>query len=71
MEPVEDIHNYIRIPPGGIRLDQVEKELILQALKMSDWIQKDAAELLGVSSRVLNYKVRRFHITHPQWKRNR
>lgn len=71
MEPVEDIHNYIRMPPGGIRLDQVEKELILQALKMSDWIQKDAAELLGVSSRVLNYKVRRFNITHPQWKRNR
>jgi len=71
MEPVENIHNYIRIPPGGIRLDQVEKELILQALKMSDWIQKDAADLLGVSSRVLNYKVKRFNITHPQWKRNR
>ncbi len=71
MEPVEDIHNYIRIPPGGIHLDQVEKELILQALKLSDWIQKDAAELLGVSSRVLNYKIKRFNITHPQWKRNK
>ena len=71
MEPVENIHNYIRIPPGGIRLDQVEKELILQALKISDWIQKDAADLLGVSSRVLNYKVKRFNITHPQWKRNK
>jgi DNA-binding NtrC family response regulator len=71
MEPVEDLQNYIRIPPRGIRLEQVERELILQALKMSDWVQKDAAELLGVSSRVLNYKIKRFQITHPQWKRNK
>ena len=71
MEPVEDIHDYIRIPPGGIRLEDVEKELILQSLKMTDWVQKDAAELLGVSSRVLNYKIKHFQITHPQWKRNK
>jgi DNA-binding NtrC family response regulator len=71
MEPVEDIHDYIRVPPGGIRLEDVEKELILQSLKMTDWVQKDAAELLGVSSRVLNYKIKHFQITHPQWKRNR
>jgi two-component system response regulator HydG len=38
---------------------------------MSNWVQKDAAELLGVSSRVLNYKVQRFNITHPSWKRNK
>jgi len=71
MEPVEDIHDYIRVPPGGIRLEDVEKELILQSLKMTDWVQKDAAELLGVSSRVLNYKIKHFQITHPQWKRNK
>jgi DNA-binding NtrC family response regulator len=71
MEPIEEISAYIRIPPGGIRLESVEKELILQALKMSDWVQKDAAELLGISSRVLNYKIKRFQIVHPQWKRNK
>ena len=71
LERVENEHNYFRLPPGGIRLEEVEKELIMQALHMSNWVQKDAAELLGVSSRVLNYKVQRFNITHPSWKRNK
>ena len=57
MERMEDEHSYIRLPPGGIRLEEVERELIMQALTMSDWVQKDAAELLGISSRVLNYKI--------------
>jgi transcriptional regulator with GAF, ATPase, and Fis domain len=34
-------------------------------------VQKDAAQLLGVSSRVLNYKIKRFGFTHPSWKQNR
>jgi len=59
----------IKIPAGGIRLDEVEKELVLQALKVCDWVQKDAASLLGISTRVLNYKIKRFGITHQQWKR--
>ena len=59
----------IQIPPGGIRLEEVEKGLILQALKMCNYVQKDAADLLGISSRVLNYKIQRFGITHHQWKR--
>ena len=71
MERMEDEHSYIRLPPGGIRLEEVERELIMQALTMSDWVQKDAAELLGISSRVLNYKIQRFKITHPTWKRNK
>jgi len=64
-------YNSIRIPSGGIKLEEVEKKLILQALKMCDWVQKDAAKHLGVSERVLNYKIKRFGITHPRWKKNR
>ncbi len=63
--------NSIKIPAGGIRLDEVEKELVLQALKVCDWVQKDAASLLGISTRVLNYKIKRFGITHQQWKKNK
>lgn len=59
----------IRIPPGGIRLDDLERDTILEALKMSNWVQKDAAELLGVSRRVLNYKVKIHNITHERWRR--
>ena len=67
----EDTGSVIRIPPGGIRWEEVEKDLILQALNMGGWIQKEAARLLGLSSRVLNYKIKQFGITHPTWKQNK
>jgi len=52
-------------------LETVEREVILQALESSHWIQKDAAALLGITPRALNYKVRHHGITHPAWRRNR
>ncbi len=61
----------VRIPAGGIQWDQVEKDLIVQALEMGGWVQKEAARLLGLSTRVLNYKIKRFGITHPGWRQNR
>lgn len=70
-----DIFKYdystIKIPPSGLDLEEVEKGLILQALKLCDWVQKDASTLLRVSVRVLNYKIKRFGITHPRWKINK
>lgn len=70
-----DIFKYdystIKIPPSGLDLEEVEKGLILQALKLCDWVQKDASKLLLVSERVLNYKIKRFGITHPRWKKNK
>jgi DNA-binding NtrC family response regulator len=61
----------IRLPAKGIRLEDAERELIVQALERANWVQKDAARLLGVSSRALNYKIKTFGITHPRWKQNR
>ncbi len=61
----------VRIPPDGLQWDDMEKELILQALSMRGWVQKEAAALLGLSTRVLNYKIKQFGITHPSWKANR
>jgi DNA-binding NtrC family response regulator len=48
-----------------------EKEVVLKALEESLWIQKDAADRLGISPRALNYKIRKFGITHPRWRKNR
>ncbi|HON37386.1 MAG: sigma-54-dependent transcriptional regulator [Desulfomonilia bacterium] len=48
-----------------------EKEIILDALRKNDWIQKDAAETLGISKRVIHYKIRKYGITHPRWIKNR
>lgn len=61
----------VQIPPGGVKWDEVEKELILQALTMSGWVQKGAASLLGLSTRVLNYKIKQFGITNQTWLQNK
>ena len=52
-------------------LANTEKELILDALKKHDWVQKDAAQALGISKRVMHYKVQKYGITHHRWLKNR
>ena len=54
-----------------LNLEQLEKTALLEALKRSNWVQKEAAKLLGVSSRVMNYKVHKHGITHDRWSKNR
>ena len=61
-EPGRDHH--------GLLMGQ-EKELILDALEKCLWVQKNAAQKLGISPRALNYKVKKFGITHPNWRRHR
>ncbi|PIE55833.1 MAG: sigma-54-dependent Fis family transcriptional regulator [Desulfobulbus propionicus] len=47
-----------------------ERELILHALEENLWVQKNAAFSLGISPRALNYKINKFGITHPNWRKN-
>jgi DNA-binding NtrC family response regulator len=61
----------VRLPAGGIALEEAERQLIVQALECSGWVQKDAARMLGLSSRALNYRVHHLGITHPGWRKNR
>lgn len=53
-----------------LNLETIEKETILYALQDSKWIQKDAANQLGISPRALNYKINQYDITHSSWKKN-
>ncbi len=69
--PPKTSKQQIEFPPGGIKLEDMERGLVLQTLEHCNWVQKEAAELLGISGRVLNYKIKRFGITHPRWKKNR
>ena len=48
-----------------------EKELIIKALEDNLWVQKNAAKVLGISPRALNYKVKKFGITHSNWRKNK
>jgi transcriptional regulator with GAF, ATPase, and Fis domain len=59
----------VRIPPTGIPLEDVERFALIEALKMSNWVQKDAAELLSISPRVMNYKIKTLNIEFPRGRR--
>ena len=61
----------IKLPPEGISMKDVEKELIIQALELTGWVQKDAARLLGMSKRAMNYRVKQYRITHTGWAKNK
>jgi transcriptional regulator with GAF, ATPase, and Fis domain len=61
----------LRLPPGGIQLEELEKQAILEALRINHWVQKDAAKFLGISSRVMNYKVAKYEIKNPRWSKNK
>lgn len=41
------------------RLEAVEREMIVSALEKTDWIQTRAADQLGISERVLRYKMKK------------
>jgi len=47
-----------------------EREHILEALERNNWIQKEAAKELGISPRVMNYKVKKYKITCSRWQRH-
>ncbi len=56
----------VKIPPTGIPLEDIERNALVEALKMSNWVQKDAAELLSISPRVMNYKIKTLGIEFPR-----
>ncbi len=45
-----------------------EKQTIIRALKQARGVQKDAAELVGISKRAMHYKVRKYDIDPGEYK---
>src|SRR5262245_321116 len=45
---------------GPIVLEDVERRLILEALRVADWNRGRAAELLGISKETLRYRIEKF-----------
>jgi len=50
------------LPPGGIRLEDLEQDLIRQALARSGGRIKEAAEMLGVTYKTLQYRLKKHEI---------
>src|SRR5258706_7622695 len=59
----------VKIPPTGIALEEIERQALIEALEMSNWVQKDAAELLKISPRGMNYKIKTLAIEYPRGRR--
>jgi len=55
------------IPDKGINLDEIEKQIVLKALEKSNWNQKEAALLLGISVDRINNRVKKYNFKHPSW----
>jgi DNA-binding NtrC family response regulator len=59
----------IDLPPQGISLEAIEKELILRALHRCDWNQTRAARYLDLSRKTLIYRIEKYGIQKPPDRR--
>jgi DNA-binding NtrC family response regulator len=59
------------MPPHTDLPEREEKQKVLSSLKENLWIQKDAAKQLGISPRMLNYKIKKYGIRHPRWRKHK
>lgn len=50
------------LPPHGISLEGVERELLLRALQKFDWNQTQAAKYLDISRRAMIYRMEKFNL---------
>lgn len=56
--PVDELR--LDLPPEGISLESVEKELIVRALEKCNWNQTHAARYLDISRKTLIYRMEKF-----------
>ncbi len=62
-ETVNDAYEFVlKIPPTGITMDKVLRELIIQTLKITNGNQVQAAKILGISRSKLRYRMEQLKI---------
>ena len=49
-----------RLPPEGVNLDEVERQLLMQALERASGNQTQAAHLLGINRDQVRYRIEKF-----------
>ncbi|HEX7998800.1 MAG TPA: sigma-54 dependent transcriptional regulator [Pyrinomonadaceae bacterium] len=57
-----------KLPPEGISFEEVERDLIMQAMEQSDYNITKAAKLLGLTFRTLQYRLEKFGIKRADGK---
>lgn len=56
----------LKLPEDGIDLEEVEKEILLQALEKHNWNQTHAARYLNISRKTLIYRMEKFSLVPPE-----
>lgn len=56
----EEINNSYQLPEEGIKLEELERDLLIQALQRTEHNQTKAAKLLGISRHTLIYRMEKF-----------
>ena len=56
----------LRLPAGGIDLEALERDLVVQALGRADWNQTRAARLLGMNRDQIRYRIEKFGLRHEK-----
>ncbi|HTT24148.1 MAG TPA: sigma-54 dependent transcriptional regulator [Candidatus Sulfotelmatobacter sp.] len=59
---LEIINLNLDLPPNGISLGGIEKEVLLRALEKSDWNQSQAARYLGISRKTFIYRMHKHNL---------
>ena len=49
-----------RLPPAGVNLEEVERQLLVQALERSNWNQTHAGQLLNINRDQVRYRIEKF-----------
>ena len=54
------------LPPQGVKLEQLERDLVVQALERAGGNQTRAAALLGLNRDQIRYRIEKFGLTRPE-----
>ena len=59
-----------KLPPEGLHLEDVERDLLVQALDRTDWNQTQAGRLLGINRDQVRYRIEKFALPSAAQQRS-
>ena len=58
-----ELSHDVPLPPAGTNLEQLERNLVMQALERTKWNQTKAAALLGLNRDQIRYRIEKFGLS--------
>lgn len=66
---LEKAGRVVNLPPEGYPLEQLEREVVIEALERCDWNQTAAARFLSIPRHTLIYRMEKYTINHQERKK--